>query len=287
MPVQLSLFDLPARHDVASKGDKRLLQLGASIVEYRFRRSRRRTIGMQVDAEGLRVAAPMYTPWREVEAFLRANEDWIEKQLLKWAGIQPGPLLHGVSGETLPLCGEPRILEVRPGRRRVETSPDGRLIIAVSDPQRRALVLDALLKWLRRYVLEALAPRAEHYAARLGLATPRLAASNARRHWATCTEGGLIRLNWRLAHLGTPLTDYVVAHEVSHLIEMNHSPRFWSWSRSCTRTGGGRAPSSSVPAPRCPRLEGIGRISFTSGGQTPPASRSDIYPAAQEDRRPR
>ena len=76
--------------------------------------------------------------------------------------------------------------------------------------------------------LEALAPRAAHYAAHLEVAAPQVTLSNARTQWGVCTEGGSIRLSWRLVHLEPGLADYVVAHEVAHLVELNHSKRFWS-----------------------------------------------------------
>jgi len=225
--AQLNLFELFAPEAARDAREPRRMLISGKIIEYRFRRSRRRTIGMVVDGEGLSVSAPLRTPWREVERFLHENETWVEKKLAKWAGVKRGPLLRGITGETLPLFGEPVVLEVRAGRRRVEPV-EGRLIITVSDPARRNLVLESLLRWLRQFALSALAPRVAHYTARLGLAAPRLAASGARRQWGTCTQGGLIRLNWRLAHLPVELSDYVVAHEVSHLREMNHSGRFWA-----------------------------------------------------------
>ena len=56
----------------------------------------------------------------------------------------------------------------------------------------------------------------------------RVGLSNARTQWGVCTEDGMIRLSWRLVHLEPALADYVVAHEVAHLVELNHSERFWS-----------------------------------------------------------
>ena len=55
-----------------------------------------------------------------------------------------------------------------------------------------------------------------------------VAISNARTQWGVCTEGGSIRLSWRLAHIEPALADYVVAHECAHLVELNHSRRFWA-----------------------------------------------------------
>jgi predicted metal-dependent hydrolase len=56
---------------------------------------------------------------------------------------------------------------------------------------------------------------------------PAVALSNARTQWGVCTEGGRLRLSWRLVHFAPTLADYVVAHEAAHLVEMNHSKRFW------------------------------------------------------------
>lgn len=258
MSGQLNLFELPTAQGDPGSGERRLLQLGGRIIEFRFRRSRRRTIGMRLDGEGLRVSAPKSAPWREVERFLRDNETWIEKKLAKWAGVERGPILHGVSGETLPLFGDPVVLDVRSGRRRVEPTPEGRLIVTVADPARRTLVLETLLKWMRRHVLVALAPRVAHYTGQLGLAEPKLAASNARRQWGACTGRGLIRLNWRLAHLPGELCDYVVAHEVSHLREMNHSPRFWALVESLYPDWRDARKRLERAGASLPRMEGLG-----------------------------
>jgi len=81
--------------------------------------------------------------------------------------------------------------------------------------------------WLKTHTLELLAPRVAQYAARLGLVAPALGISNARTQWGVCMADGRIRLSWRLAHLAPELADYVVAHEVAHLVELNHSKRFW------------------------------------------------------------
>ncbi|HET7364369.1 MAG TPA: SprT family zinc-dependent metalloprotease [Burkholderiales bacterium] len=198
-----------------------LIELGGRLIEYRFARRRRRTLAITVDASGLRVSAPLRAPWREIEAFLRDKERWILRKLDAWSRVPHPPLLRGVSGETLPLFGAPALLEVRPGRRQVEQY-DGRLIVHA-----RTRPLEVLVTWLKHRALEALTPRTGHYAAVLGLPAPRVALSNARTQWGVCTEGAAIRLSWRLVHVEPRLADYVVAHEVAHLVEMNHSRRFW------------------------------------------------------------
>lgn len=220
---QLALFD-----DLPAEGAAPVhhLVLAGRLVEYRFERRRRRTIGIRVDATGLAVSAPRRTPWREIEAFLLKSGRWILARLDEWAGAGRPARLHGTSGEVLPLFGEKLTLEVRQGHRAV-TLQGPRLLIQHPAPLRHGAVREQLLKWLRARALEAFAPRAAHYAARLDLPPPPVAISNARTQWGVCLESGRLRLSWRLVHLAPALADYVVAHEAAHLVELNHSKRFW------------------------------------------------------------
>ena len=192
-----------------------LIRLGGRDVEYRFVRRRRRTLGLTVDADGLRVSAPLRAPWRDIEGFVREKERWILAKLDEWA-VAPRPcVLRAASGERFPLFGETVELELGAGPVRREDSK----VIA---PR-----LDALIKWLKTTALEALRPRVAHFAALVSRPAPRVVLSNARTQWGVCTEDGTIRLSWRLVHIEPALADYVVAHEAAHLVELNHSRRYW------------------------------------------------------------
>jgi predicted metal-dependent hydrolase len=192
-----------------------LIRLGGREIEYRFVRRRRRTLGLTVDADGLKVSAPLRAPWRDIESFVREKERWILRKLEEWSRAPRPARLRGVSGETLPLFGRPLRLEIRPG-------PVERIGERLLAPN-----VKILTRWLKATALEALRPRVAHYAARLGVPAPRVALSNAQTQWGVCTEDGVIRLCWRLVHIDPRLADYVVAHETAHLVELNHSPRFW------------------------------------------------------------
>ena len=197
-----------------------LIELGGQLVEYRFARRRRRTIGISIDGEGVRVAAPLRAPWREIEGFLRAKQRWIVAKLDEWSSAPRPVVLRVESGERLPLLGETVELHVRPGPAQRHGGTLG-----VSDSKH-------LLAWLKAAALEVLRPRVAHYAARVERPAPRLSLSNARTQWGACNEDGSIRLSWRLVHLDPALADYVVAHEVAHLVELNHSRRFWTVVRA-------------------------------------------------------
>jgi predicted metal-dependent hydrolase len=193
-----------------------LIRIAGREVEYRFVRRRRRTLGLTVDADGLKISAPLRAPWRDIEGFVREKERWILAKLDEWS-VAPRPVrLRGESGERLPLFGETVELQVQRG----PVKRQGGMLLIPS--------LNALLKWLKHTALEVLTPRVAHFAALLGQPTPRVALSNARTQWGVCTEGGSIRLSWRLVHIEPALADYVIAHESAHLVELNHSRRFWT-----------------------------------------------------------
>lgn len=223
-PGQLALFDEPPHADAAPL---RLALLEGRPVEYRFQRRRRRTIALKVNEQGLSVSAPLRAPWREVEGFLHEKARWILRKLDERAAAGKPRLIFGASGETLPLHGEEVALVVSGGRRAVRLA-GAELQISLPGPERRGAVRRLLLGWLKERALHALAPRVAHYAARVSLPAPPLALSNARTQWGVCMASGRIRLSWRLVHLRPELADYVVAHEVAHLVELNHSERFWA-----------------------------------------------------------
>ena len=220
---QLGLFGEPPDF---TPGALRRVVLGSRIVEYRFERRRRRTIGIRIDSSGVAVSAPARASWREIERFLRSSERWILSKLDEWAAAGRPVHLIGTTGEVLPLAGRLVTLDVRTGVRAIALHGE-RLVVHHPEPSRHDKIRESLVRWLRSHALAALTPRAAYYAARLGVPAPAVAISNARTQWGVCTEGGRMRLSWRLAHFEPVLADYVVAHETAHLVEMNHSKRFW------------------------------------------------------------
>jgi hypothetical protein len=221
---QLTLFDDPPH---AQDAPRRRALLDGRALEFRFRRRRRRTIGLRVDEHGLSVAAPLRAPWREIEGFLREKSGWILEKLDERAALGTPVTIFGETGEMLPLHGRTVALAVAKGGRGVVLDGEA-LRIALPAPQNRGAVRRLLLGWLKARALQTLAPRVAHYAARVSLAPPPFSLSNARTQWGVCMASGRIRLAWRLVHLDPSLADYVVAHEVAHLVELNHSERFWA-----------------------------------------------------------
>lgn len=224
MQLELPLAAAPV---AVPAGTLRYIQLGGEIVGYRFRRARRRSIGIVIGDDGLRVAAPGHTPIAEVEAFIREKARWVLKKLSDRRATPKPPVVNWSDGTMIALLGEPVRIELLPGRRDISLH-DGRLGIGLAPRGEPAALKKRGIAWLKDRARALLGERLAHYAASLGVPAPVLTLSNARTQWGVCREDGQVRLNWRLIHLPLRLIDYVVAHELAHLREMNHSARFWA-----------------------------------------------------------
>lgn len=201
------------------------IELEGRRIGYRLRRSpRRRTIALLIDDRGLRVAAPLRAPQQAIDALLREHSGWVLRKVGDWQRRQP-PARQWVAGEQLMLLGEPLILELRQGIRAPQVADDRRLLVPDRDP---AALERAVQRWLKQQALALFTRRCHDYSLQLGLPLPAVRLSNARTRWGSCHAGGRIRIHWRLVQGPPAWSDYVVAHEVAHLRQMNHSPAFWA-----------------------------------------------------------
>ena len=217
---------MSARGGAAAQEQAHSLVIEGTRVDLVLRRSARRSFALQVDHRGARVAVPLRTPLGEVERFVHSHGRWLLDRLQARAAARPSRVLDVVDGATVPLFGRALTLRLREGRitrwRPLTDDREELLLPTAVDPLR------ALLRALQARALAWYRGRIEEYCHRLGLPVPAVRLSNARTRWGSCSSRSGIRLHWRLVHLSPALIDYVVAHEVAHLVEMNHSPRFWA-----------------------------------------------------------
>lgn len=200
------------------------IELAGSRITYRLRRSpRRRTIALLIDDRGLRVAAPLRAPQRAIDELLLQHAAWVIRKVGDWERKKPAPR-RWIAGEQIMLQGAPLTLETAAGTGLPQIDGDRLLIDAALD----APAIEAAVRcWLKQRALAHFTSRCHAYSAQLGLPAPAVRLSSARTRWGSCHAGGRIRMNWRLIQLPQDWIDYVAAHEVSHLRQMNHSPAFW------------------------------------------------------------
>ena len=200
--------------------------LDGLAVNYILHRSHsRRRISLSVDERGLRVGAPLRASLREIDTVLHDHARWVVRKLTDWNNKRT-PARRWESGETLAYLGLPLKLDVAHGVSEVLLAQPQ---LQIRTPDHSAAAVAALTKhWLRGQALEHFHRRIEHFRTHVTLETVSIRLSNARSRWGSCHASGRISLNWRLIHMPQHLIDYVVVHELAHLREMNHSPRFWS-----------------------------------------------------------
>lgn len=217
---QLQLFRLPSPPTAAKT---RHLLIGGRIVDYRLKSGAKR-LTMTIDERGLRIGAPQRLSLLEIEAFVQNHGDWVLRKLGELAHATQPRHVTIKDGTRLPLLEGDAEVRVLPGANRVRWL--GNVLVLEARPQ--ADLGPLAVRALQKRALTHFADRLEHFTGRLDLAIPKLSLSSAHTRWGSCSKHGGIRVNWRLIHLPTRLGDYVVAHEVAHLLEMNHSERFWA-----------------------------------------------------------
>ena len=225
MQLELPFLVEPPR---APQGRLRHVQLGGRVVPYRFRRARRRTIGIVVDQHGLAAAAPRWATLAEVEAFIREKERWILRRL-DAPRHRPRPPFVWQEGARLPYLGREIVIA-----RATHGTPGlvgDRLEVPARALSATAALRDSVMAWLKAAALALFHERIAVFAPALDVEPPAVRLSFAASQWGSCSRAadgrGRVLLHWKLVHFETPLVDYVVAHELAHLRHMNHSTAFW------------------------------------------------------------
>lgn len=193
---------------------------GEPAVALTLRRSARaRRLSLRVSRLDGRVTLTLPQGASEAEAlaFARSRAGWLRGVL-----AQAAPPVAVVPGTTLPVAGRPVTLVAAPLR---SARAEGACLYVPAAAGRAG---PAVAAFLRRAARDALAEAADRHAAALGLRHAGLRLRDTRSRWGSCTHDGRLMFSWRLAMAPPDVLDYVAAHEVAHLAEMNHSPAYWA-----------------------------------------------------------
>ncbi len=209
----------------------RSVALRGRDVSFVLKRSRRRRrIAFLVDDHGLSVHAPWRAPDHAVEQAIHDAALWILHKLDEWSHHSPGRSRSWATGDTMEYLGRPLVLSVAhdPHVTLTELQAEtGILSVHMPQPDDPRAVRNAVVKWYRRHAEHHFPERVDHFAGVLGVAKPKVFLSDASTRWGSCNVKREVRLNWRLMQAPARLLDYVVAHELAHLVHLDHSGRFW------------------------------------------------------------
>jgi len=207
------------------------VELGGRPVPFRLERRRgRRKVSILVDLhEGLLLRTPPRFPLRDVGPLRREESDWSLRRLGErddWHRRHPPRRFE--SGAVLPLLGESWSLELRrqPGRRRAKVRAGEWRIHAElpRDGDARA----ALESWYRRLARRIVIERIRYWAPRIGRWPAKVSLRDTRSRWGSCSGEGNLSFNWKILLAPPAILDYLVVHELCHLVHADHGEGFWS-----------------------------------------------------------
>lgn len=212
------------------------LAFGGETVDFSIERTKRRkTVAISVGYDGVRVLSPSGLDDDRILAIIRKKGPWILRKQTRYRELGGVPINREfVSGETFHYLGRPYRLKVamNAGALRTRVVARGFSLIAeiptgVSAPTRKAAIRNGLRRWYREHAKFHFQSRTTTMATSLGVPAPKICVVDQLKRWGSCDSHARIRLNWRLVMAPMSLVDYVIAHETCHLLERNHSRRFW------------------------------------------------------------
>ena len=220
MPLRALLYRRPSEpHMIQIAHDRAIYPIRLR----RHRQARRYTLRISPATREIVLTMPPRGSVKEAQAFAERHSGWIAQRLQNLP--QAAPFAHGVD---VPLRGEPhRIVHRRNSRGTVwiEIGEDGERMICVAGdaPHVNRRICD----FLRREAKSDLDMASRRAAEKLGVTIGRVTVRDQTSRWGSCSSTGVLSYSWRLILAPPFVLDYLAAHEVAHLVEMNHSTRFW------------------------------------------------------------
>ena len=202
-----------------------------TVIEYELRLTARRSVECRVAPGKVTVFAPLRFPARGADEFVLRQAEWILKTL-QASNARAGAALERSEramqeGAPVPVEGRTYQIALRPGQKAsVRTEGESLIVSGVGDEplQIRAAIRDYLITLAKRRFEE----RVRFHAGRIGVRPKGITLREQKTKWGSCSSLGNLNFNWKLIMAPPEALDYVVVHELCHLIEMNHSPAFWA-----------------------------------------------------------
>lgn len=217
---------------VQKEAQPEILMVDGKAVPLRFRhapRAKRMTLQLAPAEEALVLSLPPTVSRREGLAFASRQSAWIRDSLARLPRRVPF-----AAGERLPILGTIHEIQLRPGARRGVWREGGFLLVSGRPEHLARRVRDHLRSEARRLLSERARQKAVLLPQDSGRRLGRVSVRDTVSRWGSCSSRGDLSFSWRLILAPEAVFDYVVAHEVAHLVHLNHSAAFWELNASLT-----------------------------------------------------
>ena len=187
-------------------------------------RQDRKTISIQILSSGeVVVKAPFLAPDSAIEKFIKEKEDWIKSRQSKFKE-NTQEFTEVINYQKVLFLGEILTVFSSGSAKKIQINERG---LFVPHPCENSKLFNKIKNFLKKQADEILVSRASQIAAALKKSPNLIKCTGSRGRWGACNSSGEIFLNWRAVCLPKKLIDYIIVHELCHLSEMNHSPKFW------------------------------------------------------------
>ena len=195
------------------------------MIEYTLARSKRKTVALYVRYGRVEVRAPLAMPKPEIDRFVASKEKWITDRLARSQDQSRRRESFGLNyGDTVPYRGKNYPIAAKSGNR-IGFDDAAFFIPPGLTPER---IKSACVQIYRMLAGRDLPKRTLEFAKRMAVMPTAVKINGAAARWGSCSAKKSINFSWRLVMADDAVIDYVVVHELAHLIEMNHSARFWA-----------------------------------------------------------
>lgn len=194
-----------------------------------LRTDRKKSASIKVKGCYVTITVPRRAPLHDIEQLIIKKSRWIKKQLAHQKAAIAFLQRDYCEGDSFFYRGTQLKLSLHGGAEESVSINGDRLIVSTSKERLKKERIQTLINcYFKGLAKEHLTERTDRFAKLIGVSYTSIRVKEYKSRWGSCSTRGLISYNWRIIMAPDPVIDYIVVHELCHLIEHNHSPRFWA-----------------------------------------------------------
>ena len=194
------------------------------------RTDRKKTASIKIDEGSVKVIVPKSVSSNRIREFISKREGWIKAKLNQQTSIKSKKTIKYVDGEEVPYLGRHYRLKFITGDLLSVKMKNGSFVITIPEVQKSKpkVIKNLLENWYKKHAKIHLEEKTKKFSETMGVNPKSIMIKNYKSRWGSCSSVGELSFNWRIILTPHRIVDYVVVHELCHLLEHNHSPKYRS-----------------------------------------------------------